>query len=141
MRHQVHRRLKSAFWLVTSFLYRPHTTRRNTDGSVVASGFPTSCPHQEHNSTVSWHGTKVSAGKCCQDLPWRDQTRLSPPKQRVSLQAPVGHCDSPNLPLIQPHCEARTWEQWDNSQHFQTLQDFREGKSFLRRRWERRRGL
>jgi len=53
-RHQVHRRLQSAFWLITSFSYRPHTTSRNADGSVAASGFPTSRPCWEHNNTVSW---------------------------------------------------------------------------------------
>lgn len=55
MRHQVHRRLQSAFWLITSFSYRPHTTSRNANGSVAASGFPTSRLCWEHNNTVSWH--------------------------------------------------------------------------------------
>lgn len=86
MRHQVHRRLKSTFWLITSFLHRPHTMLRNADGSMVTSGFPTPHPPWEHNdNTASGHRLKVLSGISCQDLSMEETRPILLPLNEKSL--------------------------------------------------------
>lgn len=116
MRHQVHRRLKSTFWLTTSFLHRPHTTLRDADGSIVTSGFPNSCPRWENNdNTASGHRVKVSSGISCQVLPWRAPDPSFPPRMS-SLFA--GACRVPGISQIRvegTNCffSCHTAKHWD----------------------------